>query len=39
VEEFEFGQNSLKLKIPIWGKFLFELGQIRNSKIIFDFSQ
>jgi len=39
VEEDEFEENSLKFKIPIWGEFQFELGQNRNSKINFDFSQ
>jgi len=39
VEGHEFEENTLKFKIPIWGKFQFELGQDRNSKITFDFSQ
>jgi len=39
VEEHKFEENSLKFKIPIWGEFHFELGQIRNLKITFDFSQ
>jgi len=40
VEGHEFEENSLKFKIPIWwGDFQFELGQNRNSKITFDFSQ
>jgi hypothetical protein len=39
MERDEFEPNSLKFKFQFGGKFQFELGQNRNSKITFGFSQ
>jgi len=39
MERDEFEANILKFRISIWGQKWFELGQNRNSKITFDFSQ
>ena len=38
-ESDEFNQNSLNFKFQFGENFQFELGQNRNSKITFDFSQ